>query len=148
MKQKHLILIFLFIFSGCGSKPSSQSKFVISLGALLSATFTGGAILRITDTTTGDYKDVEVVPPYVVLVPFGKWDFHFVGFPGPAAWVGAPKCGATMAVTLAAPEETVIIDANNGACSAEPFASIISSKSGSVTWDMTKSWDVNLTWGP
>lgn len=111
---------------------------VVSFGALTGATFSGGALVEVKNSLTGEGKIIELTVPYNVTLPFGVWSIHFVGFEGGSAWQGPHVCGGVSDYKFALDAQTVQIQVNADDCANEPYLSIIGSKV--AQWDVAM-WD-------
>ena len=132
------ILLVCFLALSCSKAKQDERKMEINLAALAGENFVGGSLLEVKNIDTGLVTVHELTTsPFKVIVDDGKWDFKFVGFIGPNAWVGAIHCGAVSNVELAPLTEEIHIS-ELGNCTTGAYSALISTKS--TRWDLA-SWD-------
>lgn len=142
---KILLLIFLFILGSCAksAKPRTVKLMVASNTSAITASISGGLILKL-EKGTGESNIVELAAaPYDVVLANGDWTVYAIGFSGPGAWAGNAYCGQAK-TTLDGNDATVTINATTANCANTPYPQLIATKKtdwDSATWDQSK-------WGP
>jgi hypothetical protein len=132
-------VLVLFTLLGCSkAKDKKAAHIEVSLKSIIGATFSGGLLVKAISLSTGEIVEYEPQDPYNVVLPFGVWSLHIVGFEGSGTW-GAPHvCGGASNFNFSEEGQKVQISVTTGACISEPYISLINSKA--FMWDESK-WD-------
>lgn len=146
MLKLGLVLCLFILYAGCSQKnPEAHSQVVVSFGALVGATFPGGAVVQAVNSSTQEVKTIELVPPYNVILPFGVWSIYLVGSEG-VNWQGPHACGGVAEYSFKQAEQTVKISVKPSTCLNEPYLTLKNFKTVNAKWDAAV-WD-SATWGP
>jgi hypothetical protein len=142
MKIEVLLLILLSIFvTACGQGNQTHTSFVVSQGAVVtSGTMDGG--LSIQTVGTGGTRNYDVQAPHSVSIPYGSYDMYFVGYVGPTAWAGTPKCAKVVGAVLSQPNQSLSITIDSSTCATDPiFTNMINAKLakwGTAIWNQSQ----------
>ena len=148
IKLSFIFICLCFVAVGCSKGKTTKATFVISVEALSSGeTFTGGVVLHVVDSVTGQRLVFDLTNVDSVSIPHGTWDFYLVGYDG-QNWQGNTQCGGAMKKTLSSAEAVVDLDVGTAACVDEKYAVIMKEQAKQVvgTWDST-NFDQSA-WGP
>lgn len=112
--------MFIFLAS-CSQKGTSKSDFSINLRSFLtSADLTGGVLLRIVDSTNSEAHDYQMSYPFNADIPFGTWNFYFVGFDSNHV----KYCGSLLSTEVSSQEESFTVNISTSNCGVEPYLSL------------------------
>lgn len=144
------LLLILLILTSCSQENKTKTTLSVSLAAL-GTDFAGGILLRLRDPVTNKVLDYEMKSsPYILDLPWGKWNMYVIGFSTAARDSVNLICGASPSTTLSTTQQKVEFSANFTNCNQNPNYTSLAAKAGvalGFLWD-TASWDGATQWGP